>query len=211
MKTALNTSSVTKKRAFLGNITSMIRKKACEMCTDDDLVFDVGCGNGLFFALLNQTSLKKVKFIGLDYSEYLLNEAKNIFDDNRVKDFELIKGDIFMLPFKCETFKRVTCLNTILNIPTIEKVEKLLVELMNVCSPDGKILIDVRNRLNPYIRLKYWYHSKKAGFPTIAYGLNDIYNILNKYGFRATKRIVIGIPFILTASAFVLEIERINR
>ena len=211
MKPELNTSRVTKKRAFLGNITSMIREKACEMCMDDDLIFDVGCGNGLFFALLNQTSLKKVKFVGLDYSEYLLNEAKNIFDDNGVKDFKLIKGDIFMLPFKYETFKRVTCLNTILNIPTIEKVEKLLIGLMNVCSPDGKILIDVRNRLNPCIRLKYWHHSKKAEFPTIAYGLNDIYDILNKHGFRVVKQIAIGIPFILTASAFVLEVEKIKR
>lgn len=209
-KVKLNLSSVARRSAFLGSITSIIRTKACQLCVNDDKILDVGCGNGLFFAELNQLTIKGESFIGIDCSEDLLNEAKRIFLDNSVKKAVLIRGDIFALPFEKRGFKRITCLNTILNIPNIEKVEKLLTEMMNICSFDGKIVIDVRNKSNPYIRLKYWQHSINGVFPTIAYRLQDIRLILRKHGFHIAKCITIGIPFSITAWAFVLEIERVK-
>ncbi len=210
-KTELNISSVAQKKAFLGNITTGIRDKAAELCVNDDLTLDIACGNGLFFAYLNQTGKNSMKFIGMDQSAELLREAKDIFRDNGVVDnAELVRGDIFKLPFKKGLFKRVTCLNTILNLPSIDKVEQLLIEMMNVCADNGKIVIDVRNKSNPYIRLKYWLHRRRAQFPTIAYGLNDINEIFRRRGFRVIKRLPIGIPLPIAASAYVLEVEKMK-
>ncbi len=205
---SLDLSSITKKRAFLGKITTAVRKKAALLCMHDEVVLDVGCGNGIFFAQLNISGTETMKFIGLDRSGPLLEESKNIFVDNSVKNVILIKGDIFNLPFKKGQFKRITCLNTILNIPTLEEVEKLLIELVNVCSDDGKIVIDVRNSSNILIKLKYWLHQKRGEFSTIAYSLRDIYEIARKHGFSVKRCLTVGFPLAITASAFVLEINK---
>lgn len=208
LENPLNLKSVTKKRAFLGNITTAIRKKASLLCRDDNVVFDVACGNGLLFAELSRLNPGQIKFVGVDQSDYLLNEARSIFLDNSVSGAFLVKGDIFKLPFRNKKFARITCLNTILNMPSLEKVEELLTELMDVCSDDGKIVIDVRNKLNPVIRLKYWWHARNSEFPTIAYGLKDIFNILKRRGCCISRCLTVGFPLPITASAFILEIVK---
>ena len=79
-----------------------------------------------------------------------------------MKESPLIRGDSFQLPFKPETFDRVVCVNTLLNLASLDIIETLLVELMRICKPNGKLLVEIRNQSNPYIRLKYWMHAKRG-------------------------------------------------
>ena len=204
----MNISGVSRKKAFLGNITTAVRNKAWELCHDSETILDVCCGNGLFF--LNEGINKKL-LVGIDKSEELLQEAKRIFTDNCIEDVSLIRGDAFQLPFKPETFDRVVCVNTLLNLATLDIIETLLVELMRICKPTGRLLIEIRNQSNPYIRLKYWMHSRKQKFPVRAYKIGDISDIFERHEFHCTRIVPIGCPVEFIAKAFLIEAGRIKQ
>ncbi len=204
----MNISGVSRKKAFLGNITTAVRNKAWELCHDSETILDVCCGNGLFF--LNEGINKKL-LVGIDKSEELLQEAKRIFTDNCIEDVSLIRGDAFQLPFKPETFDRVVCVNTLLNLASLDIIETLLVELIRICKPTGRLLIEIRNQSNPYIRLKYWMHSRKQKFPVRAYKIEDISNIIERHEFHCTGILPIGCPVEFIAKAFLIEAGRIKQ
>ena len=204
----MNISGVSRKKAFLGNITTAVRNKAWELCHDSETILDVCCGNGLFF--LNEGINKKL-LVGIDKSEELLQEAKRIFTDNCIEDVSLIRGDAFQLPFKPETFDRVVCVNTLLNMASLDIIETLLIELMRVCKPTGSLLVEIRNQSNPYIRLKYWMHSRKQKFPVRAYKIEDISNIIERHKFHCTRILPIGCPVEFIAKAFLIEAGRIKQ
>ncbi len=204
----MNLSSVSRKKAFLGNITTAVRNRAWELCHDSKSILDVCCGNGLFFLNSKIEPPAKRLLIGIDTSEAFLKEAKKIFRDNSVEDVCLVHGNAFRLPFKPESFDRVVCVNTLLNMPSLDVIETLLVELMRICNVNGKILVDIRNQSNPYIRLKYWIYSKRQKFPVKAYKVKDIADIFKRYGFHCTRILPIGCPVEFIAKAFLIEAER---
>ena len=204
----MNISGVSRKKAFLGNITTAVRNKAWELCQDYETILDVCCGNGLLF--LNEGANKRL-LVGIDKSEELLQEAKKIFQDNSIEEISLIRGDAFLLPFKPETFDRVVCVNTLLNLASLDIIETLLVELMRICKPTGRLLIEIRNQSNPYIRLKYWMHSRKQKFPVRAYKIGDISDIFERHEFHCTRIVPIGCPVEFIAKAFLIEAGRIKQ
>ena len=204
----MNISSVSRKKAFLGNITTAVRNKAWELCHDSETILDVCCGNGLFF--LNEGINKKL-LVGIDKSEELLQEAKRIFTDNCIEDVSLIRGDAFQLPFKPETFDRVVCVNTLLNIASLDAIEALLAELMRICKPNGRLLVEIRNQSNPYIRLKYWMHARRQKFPVRTYKVEDISDIFKRHAFHCTRIFPVGCPIEFIAKAFLIEAGRIKR
>ena len=204
----MNISGVSRKKAFLGNITTAVRNKAWELCQDYETILDVCCGNGLLF--LNEGANKRL-LVGIDKSEELLQEAKKIFQDNSIEEISLIRGDAFLLPFKPETFDRVVCVNTLLNLASLDIIETLLVELMRICKPTGRLLIEIRNQSNPYIRLKYWMHSRKQKFPVRAYKVGDISDIFERHEFHCTRIVPIGCPVEFIAKAFLIEAGRIKQ
>ena len=204
----MNISGVSHKKAFLGNITTAVRNKAWKLCGDYESILDVCCGNGLFFLHSKEKSSVKRQLVGIDKSAELLQEAKKIFQDNSIKGVSLIYGNAFQLPFKSETFDRVICVNTLLNMASLDIIEALLAELMRICKPNGKILVEVRNRSNPYIRLKYWAYSRKHNFPVRAYRIEDISDIFERHKFHCTKILPIGCPVEFIAKAFLIEAGR---
>lgn len=207
----MNISSVSRKKAFLGNITTAVRNKAWELCHDYETILDVCCGNGLFFSHCKKKTTAQRQLVGIDRSEELLQEAKNIFQDNNIEGVSLICGDAFQLPFKPETFDRVVCVNTLLNLASLDIIETLLVELIRICKPTGRLLIEIRNQSNPYIRLKYWMHSRKQKFPVRAYRVEDISNIFERHEFHCTRILPIGCPVKFIAKAFLIEAGRIKQ
>ena len=204
----MNISGVSRKKAFLGNITTAVRNKAWELCHDSETILDVCCGNGLFF--LNEGANKRL-LVGIDKSEELLREAKKIFQDNSIEGISLIRGDAFQLPFKPETFDRVVCINTLLNIASLDAIEALLAELMRICKPNGRLLVEIRNQSNPYIRLKYWMHARRQKFPVRTYKVEDISDIFKRHAFHCTRIFPVGCPIEFIAKAFLIEAGRIKR
>ena len=207
----MNISGVSRKKAFLGNITTAVRNKAWELCQNYETILDVCCGNGLFFLQSKEKLIAKKLLVGIDKSAELLQEAKKVFLDNSIEEVSLIRGNAYQLPFKPVTFDRVVCINTLLNLPSLDTIESLLLELMRVCKPTGSLLVEIRNQSNPYIRLKYWMHSRKQKFPVRAYKIEDISNIIERHKFHCTRILPIGCPVEFIAKAFLIEAERIKQ
>ena len=201
----MNISGVSHKKAFLGNITTAVRNKAWKLCGDYESILDVCCGNGLLFLHSKEKPSVKRQLVGIDKSAELLQEAKKIFQDNSIKGVSLIRGNAFQLPFKPETFDRVICVNTLLNMASLDIIEALLVKLMQICKPKGRLLIEIRNQYNPYIRLKYWMHSRRHEFPVRAYKVEDISRIFERHEFHCTRILPIGCPVEFFAKAFLIE------
>lgn len=203
-----NTSSVKQKGAFLGRLTSEVRAAAWHLSADErGHILDVGCGNGLFFTCWG--SAPHAKLIGLDLSWSLLQEARAVFQDNDMADVSLVQGDAFRLPFKRNSLNIVLFLSTLYNLESWEEVKRVLGEMMAACGPGGRMIFDIRNKGNPYIRLKYWWHRRKRTFATHAYGRKEIRRLLERNGFVVRREVPVGpvyckaIPF-----AYVIEAER---
>lgn len=238
----MNLSNVSRKKAFLGNITTAVRNEAWKLCRNDKAILDVCCGNGLFFLNFQELSSSgggsssrypqnvttcgnserdtsprplqkdgdrdgKRVLIGVDRSEELLKEAKKIFQDNAAGGIELLRCNAFQLPFKSGAFDRVVCVNTLLNLPSLDAIETLIVELMRVCKTGGKLVIDIRNRHNPYIRWRYRLNAKKEKFPIKAYTVEELEDIIRRHGFSCTNIVPIGCPLKFCAKAFLMEVR----
>jgi ubiquinone/menaquinone biosynthesis C-methylase UbiE len=198
---------VTHKKAFLGGVSSRVRETAAAMCESvGGVILDVGCGNGLLFAVMEGDRTIR---IGVDRSMPLLKEGREVLKDNEITDVHLVRGDGFRLPLKQMCAERVLLLNTLLNIPTTCEVERLLHEAMIVCRPGGRLIVEIRNEENPYLRLKYWLHSLRHTFPTRAYRLSTIRTFLEAHGLRIVRVKALGIPLRMAAFSYVIEAERL--
>ena len=205
----LDTSSVQRPGAFFGRITLAVRETAASLFepAEGTKSLDVGCGNGLFFASLRTGS---GTLIGADRDLGLLREARQVFRDNQTHNAALAQGDALALPFPDETFDEIFLLNTLINIPTREAVQRLLGELMRVCRPGGRIWVDIRNAANPYLRVKYWCHNVFGDFPTRTHDLGQIQGIFTSQGFEILGRHRIGPGFPLGPPAFLIEARRLR-
>ena len=205
----LDTSSVQRPGAFLGRITRTIRHLAASRLGAGDAgpILDVGCGNGLLFAALDAPD---ARLVGVDLDLELLDEARRVLADNRVGSVWLARSKAEDLPFRDRAFGTVYFLNTLYNVPDREGVDRILGELMRVCRPGGRILLDIRNSGNPYLRLKYWWHNLWADFRTRTYYPRQIRRLFEAHGFEAVAQDPVGPRFPFGPVAYVLEVRRSN-
>jgi ubiquinone/menaquinone biosynthesis C-methylase UbiE len=146
---------------FKGYILSRVLKKAEMVCRDfNGRILDLGCGKGEFLKSL--ASYPDLRVFGLDIREGQLFYAKD-------SGVPLVQGDLFFLPFKDSAIDTVTCLNTIFNFYSLQTLRPGFREILRVMKKDGRIVIDIRNKRNPILRIKYWWHMSRGHFPTISY------------------------------------------
>lgn len=203
----LDTSKVKRRRAFFGKITAKVRRGAAKLCRGaEGRIVDVGCGNGLFFAELEPR--EGVTLVGVDYSAELLAEAREVFAANQIAGSHFVRGDAFLLPLKPGAFDRVLLLNTLLNLPDKDAVLRVITQLTSLCAPQGRIIMDIRNAKNPFLRLKYWWHSRRETLPTKAYGLDEVAEWFRPHGFQIARKKPVGSLGCIFPLAYVLDIER---
>ncbi|HCQ02471.1 MAG TPA: hypothetical protein DIT99_18110 [Candidatus Latescibacteria bacterium] len=106
------------------------------------------------------------------------------------------------LPFNRGSFEVVTCLNTLLNLPSLDVVSAALHEMMRISTTH--VIVDIRNGDNPYMRMKYWWHGRSADFSTVAYRLKDIESVFQSGGFRIEQAFPIGINLRPLAWGYIL-------
>ena len=171
-------------QSFHGPISERVRASTVAHCQNmTGRLLDVGCGNGLLFdALATRTSLVCT---GVDRSVELLHAARH-----RQPQTGCVKGLLNLLPFQNRSFNVVTCLNTLLNLATIDTVAIALNEMMRISA--GQVIVDIRNADNPYMRLKYRLHRRTAGFQTVAYHLSEIQNVFQNGGFSVERVYPVG-------------------
>ena len=207
----LDLSKVSRKKAFLGYITSKVRNKAITQITDNPgIVIDIATGNGLFLIDLEQNYSHSNKLIGLDLRYSLLQEARQIAKTNQVINIEWINGNALYLPLKTNSVEVVLCLNTFLNIGTFNEVALILSELIRICKPGGTIIFDIRNRSNLLIAIKYFLHSFKETFATSAYKVDQFKTLLSDWGVTLENVAAVGFNIKLLAWDYILTLKKIN-
>ncbi|HEX8334169.1 MAG TPA: class I SAM-dependent methyltransferase [Segetibacter sp.] len=110
---------------------------------EEDSVLEIGMGNG-FFVKDILTSKRNVRYVGLDYSEVMTEEAKEMnVTFLKSGKAEFLLGTADLLPFADETFSKVFTINTIY---FWGNASKELTEVKRVLRPGGKFVIAVRSK-----------------------------------------------------------------
>ena len=108
-------------------------KPLFDYAREGDEVLDLGCGNGRFSQYLEKTN-----YIGIDFSENLIKEAKKRFPEKK-----FITGNAVSLPFKENSFDKVYSIAVIHQIPSDKLREKAMLEIKRVLKEGGTAIIVV--------------------------------------------------------------------
>ncbi len=165
--------------------------------TEKDWVLDAGCGWGRHSIALAK---RGISVVGLDYSEYLLEKAKQRADQAGI-EVEFIHGDIRALPFPDASFTAIFSYFTSFGYFSDEENKQALKEFSRVLKPKGKLLIETINL--PYI-LKNFMHKNwfKAGESTY---------VIEEMRFDAETSRVYNKRYIFKDGAFLTEREHFVR
>ena len=150
----------------------------------DDLILDLGCGDGRHSALL---APRTKAVIGLDHQQLPLQYARLLLGSSRVA---LSRGDGIKLPLRSRCFAGVVCLDVIEHLPQ-SRVRLLLGEIKRVLKAGGWALISTPNRKSLYNRI--WGHklSQKHYFE---YSLSELCSAVAYAGLRVEVRSGIYLP-----------------
>jgi tRNA (uracil-5-)-methyltransferase TRM9 len=110
-------------------------------------VLDLGCGNGRFFEVLKDKERffevlkdKEVDYIGVDFSEKLIEIAKKRFPEAK---FQV--ADALNLPFPNSFFDKVYSIAVFHHIPSKEFRQRFLKEIRRVLKPEGLLILTCWN------------------------------------------------------------------
>ena len=98
-------------------------------------VLDIGCGPGFFSLLLSSLDMKVT---AVDYSEGMLEKAKDLLNRNGYHNAEFIRADAQRLPFADTSFDAVVSRNLVWNLENPEAAYK---EWLRILKPGGKLFI----------------------------------------------------------------------
>lgn len=144
-------------------------------------VADIGCGNGRLIEILPENT----KYIGIDTSKNIINEARKLHPNDTFKE-----GSLLDIPISSNTTDVTFCIATLPHIPSKKLREKAIDELIRITKPGGTIVISVWNLW----QLRYLGKIIQAIGRRIAFGdldWNDLFiewdNKLERYYHAFTK------------------------
>jgi ubiquinone/menaquinone biosynthesis C-methylase UbiE len=114
-------------------------------------VLDLGCGNGALWNILKD---KRIDYLGVDFSEELIEIAKK---NNPGTKFQA--ADALNLPFSENTFDKIYCIGVLQHIPSKELQLQFLKEAKRVLKADGIMILRVwdfwKRKKGLFLILKY--------------------------------------------------------
>lgn len=105
----------------------------------DELILEVGCGNARDLLVFG---MRCKKCVGVDFSSGMIKEGKKDIDKIGLKNIDLIMGSGTSLPFKDESFDKISCSEVIEHIPNYEDA---IIEMNRVLKVGGKLVITTPN------------------------------------------------------------------
>lgn len=116
---------------------------------------DVCCGTGMLTMEQARAAGSTGKITGLDFSEKMLDVARQNIRDFEFKDsIQFIQGDAMDLPFENNNFDCATVGWGLRNVPDIFKAVR---EMIRVVKPGGKVIsLDMAQPMTPVFREFYW-------------------------------------------------------
>jgi len=107
--------------------------------TKSELILDVGCGNARDIIVFGSSGAES---IGIDLSTGMIKEGRKDIAKIGLEKIDLIVGNATNLPFKEETFDKISCSETIEHIPNYEDA---ITEMNRVLKRGGKLVITTPN------------------------------------------------------------------
>jgi ubiquinone/menaquinone biosynthesis C-methylase UbiE len=174
-----------------------VRQAALKNCDiENGNVLDLGCGEGLFLKELIGAR-PGLRVFAADLSREQLLQAKERINAPCHFPYFLLQSDALRLAVKDDLFDKIICINFLINIPSDAALDTLLREIKRVCRPGGSVIFDIRNRSNPFVRLKYkfarFYDATVKNVPLRMYDLGGIEKKLHALGFGVSKIVPLGI------------------
>ncbi|MFA6296071.1 MAG: class I SAM-dependent methyltransferase [Patescibacteria group bacterium] len=151
-------------------------------------VLDAGCGNGRLYQLLKN---KNIKYLGIDNSEALINEAKTKYQFGNFRQMDLLDQH-----FEAETFDIIFCIAALQHIPSKEFRLQVLRDFYHILKPNSYLLMTNWNLW----QAKYFWQTIKYSFLSIAgkhkeLDLKDVYmpwkarfGVVDRYYHAFTKK-----------------------
>lgn len=185
-----------------------LRQETLKLCRDlKGELLEVGCGEGLFLSALAIQN-QSLKLTGIDNCQERLTEAQKRLERLSISSVRLSLVDAEKLPFADNSFDAVICINTLFNLDSLVEVRRFLKELCRVCKPQGKVILDMRNRANPAVFFKYKfakYYDSTLKVPVRAYRLRAFQDILEGEGLFIEKKASLGALFYLIPAIILIQ------
>jgi len=183
-----------------GHLPAMVVKIAADMIKGySGNLADIACGKGVLLEEIRQHGNKSV--IGLDYAPDQLAVAQ-------ANGMTVVRGSIFAMPIRNNVMDLAVCFNTLYNFQSLAELEPFLVEMARIVKASGKIVLDIRNRENIPLSMKYWWHMKLGKHPTVSHSLNRLSEMMGGYGCRLICKKAVGINNRYLAWGYVLVFEK---
>jgi len=188
---------------------AQIRDRVTGLCrTSTGNLLDLGCGEGFFISKLMSDN-NAITIYGLDNNEKNINRARERLTNSKIN---LIVGDAAKTPFADIFFNTIICNNFFIMLNSNDIAQQVLNEAKRILKPGGKIIFEIRNALNPLIRLKYklapFYDNTLKNHPLKTYKPDEIRMLLSKTGFKTTGMYTIGFPANRFAPIIIFEAEK---
>jgi len=106
-------------------------KQFLDKLNSNDLVLEVGCGNGK-----NMLYRKDLNMHGIDFTDSLIEICKS-------KNLNVTNANCLSIPFKDNTFDSVISIAVIHHLDSHERRTKAISEILRVTKPNGKVIIQV--------------------------------------------------------------------
>ncbi|MCM8796421.1 MAG: class I SAM-dependent methyltransferase [Candidatus Omnitrophica bacterium] len=176
----------------VGHWQSQVRIEVFNLCKKiNGRVVEIGCGEGLFLVKLAQCH-NGLEIWGLDNNRKILSQLKDKSLQEGFANMHFVLGEAGYLPFSDECFDTVICINTSINMPSIDYLKMALSEMMRICKKGGKIIFEYRNSLNKLLNLKYrlarYYDETLGPLPLNTFSTEMINSFIKSANFRVLNR-----------------------
>ncbi len=127
------------------SINKYFTSKVKKHISSDDKALDLGCGNGVFLAIL---ASRCEKIVGIDISADMLSDCSKTLERLGIANVKLINATSEKIPLPDNEFDVIFLVDVIHHI---EQLQESILEIYRVLKPEGKLLVFEPNKYNPLL------------------------------------------------------------